>query len=63
MADDPLILARIKRLGFGALSPVEGMDALAGILSAAVLQPRPQIAAFPVDWSIVLKQVRKIIVH
>ena len=57
MATDPLVLAHLKRRGLGTLNPEQGMDVLAGILSAAVLQPRPQIGAFPIDWSIVLKKV------
>ena len=57
MAADPAVLARTKRTGLGALNPVQGVDALAGILTAAGQRSTPQIAAVPVDWSVVLKKV------
>ena len=59
MAADPAVLARTKRTGLGALNPAQGLDALAGIMTAAGQRSTPQIAPVPVDWSVILKKVSK----
>ena len=60
MAADLRVLEQAKRTGMGALTPVQGLGALAGILSApsSGLQPQSHFAILSVDWAIVLKKVR-----
>ena len=59
MAADPRVLGQAKHTGMGSLTPVQGLGALAGILSArsSTLQPQPQFAVLSVNWAIILKKV------
>ena len=60
MAADPRVLGQAKHTGMGSLTPLQGLGALAGILSArsSGMQPQPQFAVLSVDWAIILKKVR-----
>ncbi len=59
MAANPRVLGQTKHTGMGSLTPVQGLGALAGILSAPpASQPQSLFAVLSVDWAIILKKVR-----
>ena len=65
-AQDPALLARLRRQGFGAVPPHEGLRILASLLSLGAAprtvadagpsaQPAPALVASPLVWSDVLR--------
>jgi hypothetical protein len=65
-AQDPALLARLRRQGFGAVAPQEGLAVLASLLSSASVpqslaaggprgQPTPAAIASPLSWPDVLR--------